>query len=81
MCHLFFSVHCYLDPSSGPVLCTRGRLELLASRGMDCRVLTAGVLDYERETPLDEVLGGLELPVQRFDAELGQGGGQMSSTS
>jgi hypothetical protein len=41
---------------------------------MDCRVLTARVLDNERETTLDEVLGGLELPVQRFQAELGQGG-------
>ena len=37
-------------------------------------MLTAGVLDYERETTLDEVLAGLELPCQRFQANLGLGG-------
>jgi len=46
-------------------------LELLAARGMDCRVLTTGILDPERETSLDEVLATLELPTQRFQAELG----------
>jgi hypothetical protein len=66
----FSSIHCYLDPSSGAALCTRELLELLAARGMDSCALTTGVLDYERETPLDEVLGGLELPVQRFHAVL-----------
>jgi hypothetical protein len=71
---LISSIHCYLDPSSGAALCTRELLELLASRGMDCRVLTAGVLDYERETTLDEMLGGIDFPAQRFQAELGQGG-------
>jgi hypothetical protein len=48
-------------------------LELLAGRGMDCRVLSAGVLDHERETSLDEVLAALELPARRFEAELGTG--------
>src|SRR5208283_1883409 len=48
-------------------------LELLAARGMDCRVLTTGILDPERETSLDEVLARLELPTQRFQAELGAG--------
>jgi len=71
---LFFSIHCYLDPSSGAALCTRELLELLAARGMDCRVLTTGILDPERETSLDEVLAALELPVQKFQAELGMGG-------
>ena len=70
---LFSSIHCYLDPSSGAALCTRELLELLAARGMDCRVLTTGVLDPERETTLDEVLATLELPCQRFWAELGAG--------
>ena len=58
---LFSSIHCYLDPSSGAALCTctRELLELLAGRGMDCRVLTIGVLDPERETSLDEVLAAL----------------------
>ncbi len=67
---LFSSIHCYLDPSSGAALCTR---ELLAARGADCRVLTTGILVPERETPLDEVLATLELPVQRFQAELRPG--------
>ena len=53
---LFASIHCYLDPSSVAALCTRELLELLAGRGMDCRVPTTGFLDPERETSLDEVL-------------------------
>ena len=61
---LFSSIHCYLDPSSDAALCTRELLELLAARGMDCRVLTTGILDPERETSLDEVLAALELPTR-----------------
>ena len=71
---LFSSIHCYLDRSSGAALCTRELLELLAGRGMDCRVLTTGILDPERETSLDEVFAALELPVRRSQAELGMGG-------
>ena len=71
---LFSSIHSYLDPSSGAALCTHKLLELLASRGMDCGVLATGILDPERETSLDEVLATLELPVRRFQAELGTGG-------
>src|SRR5271166_2686103 len=71
---LFSSIHCYLDPSSGAALCTHELLELLAARGADCRVLTTGILDPERETSLDEVLATLELPTQRLQAELGPGG-------
>ena len=71
---LFSSIHCYLDPSSGAALCTRELLELLAARGADCRVLTTGILDPEREMSLDEVLATLELPTQRLQAELGPGG-------
>jgi hypothetical protein len=37
----------------------------------DCRVLTTGTLDPERETAPDEVLAALKLPVRRFQAELG----------
>ena len=70
---LFSSIHCYLDPSSGAALCTRELLELLAARGMDCRVLTRGILDPERETSLDEVFATLELPARRFQAQLGTG--------
>jgi hypothetical protein len=40
---------------------------------MDCRVLTAGILDPERETSLDEVLATMELPARRFQAHLGTG--------
>ncbi len=71
---LFSSIHCYLDPSSGAALCTRELLELLAARGSDCRVLTTGILDPERETSLDEVFATLELSVRRFQAELRPGG-------
>src|SRR5271157_3967560 len=71
---LFSSIHCYLDPSSGAALCTRELLELLAARGADCRVLTRGILDPERETSLHEVLATLGLPAGRFQARLGRGG-------
>jgi len=71
---LFSSIHCYLDPSSGAALCTRELLELLSARGMDCRVLTTGILDPERETSLDEVLAALELPDRWFQAALVRGG-------
>ncbi len=70
---LFSSIPCYLDPASGAALSTRELLELLAARGRDCRVLTAGILDPKRETPLDEVLATLELPAGRFQAQLGTG--------
>ena len=36
-------------------------------------MLATGVLDPERETSLDEVLATLELPVRRFQAQLGTG--------
>ncbi len=71
---LFSSIHCHLDPSSGAALCTRELLELLAAREIDCRVLTTGILDPERETSLDEVFATLELPIRRFQAGLGTGG-------
>ncbi len=70
---LFSSFHCYLDPSSGAALCTCELLELLTAHGADCRVLTTGILDPEGETTLDEVLATLELPCQRFRAELAAG--------
>ena len=62
----FASIHSYLDPSGGAALSTRQSLELLVVRGADCRVLTAGVLDYEREMTLDEVLAELALLSHRF---------------
>ena len=54
-------------------MCTRELLELLAARGMDCRVFCAGVLDHEQETSLDEVLASLELPASRCEAKLNGG--------
>jgi glycosyltransferase involved in cell wall biosynthesis len=71
---LFASIHGYLDPSSGAALATRDLLELLASQGVDCRALTTSVLDYERETPLDSVLGTLGVPARRARATLAGGG-------
>jgi len=58
---LFASIHRDLDPSRDAAVATRGLLELLARRGLDCRVLPAGVL------------ATLELPARRFQAELERG--------
>ncbi len=71
---LFASIHCYLDPSSGSALGSREVLELLAARGWDCRALCCGVVDYQRETPLDEVLATLKLPAGHASAALSRGG-------
>ena len=79
---LFASIHCYLDPSSGAALATRELLESLAARGWDCRALTCGILDYQRETRVDEVLKVLELEgsARRLNADArarrGRGGGR-----
>ena len=71
---LFASIHSYLDPSSGAALATRELLELLAARGWDCRALTCGVLDYQNETPLEDVLASIERPTSRVGAALSRGG-------
>jgi glycosyltransferase involved in cell wall biosynthesis len=71
---LFASCHGYLDPSSGAALCTRDMLELLCARGIDCRALSTGVLDYEQETPLEAVLDPLGVAYDRVRAELAGGG-------
>src|SRR6516165_8989926 len=71
---LFASIHSYLDPSSGAALATRELLELLAGRGWDCRALACGVLDYQNETPLEDVLAAIERPTQRVSAALSRGG-------
>src|ERR1700688_3558725 len=71
---LFASIHSYLDPSSGAALATRELLELLAARGWDCRALTCGVLDYQNETPLEDVLAAIERPTPRGGASLSRGG-------
>jgi glycosyltransferase involved in cell wall biosynthesis len=71
---LFASCHGYVDPSSGAALATRDILELLAARGVDCRALTTGVLDFERETALGSVLEPLGVPYDRAEAALAGGG-------
>jgi len=71
---LFASIHSYLDPSSGAALATRELLELLAARGWDCRALACGVLDYQQETPLEDVLTALDLPAKHAGAALSRGG-------
>jgi len=71
---LFASIHSYLDPSSGAALATRELLELMAARGWDCRALACGVLDYQQETALDDVLAALERPTSRVGAALSRGG-------
>lgn len=71
---LFASVHSYIDPSNGAATATRDLLERLAARGHDCRVLSTGVLDYERETPLGPVLEVLDVPIRRVEATLARGG-------
>ncbi|MFI5460632.1 MAG: glycosyltransferase [Isosphaerales bacterium] len=71
---LFASVHSFLDPSSGAALATRDLLELLAARGVDCRVLCTGVLDYEQESTLEEVLTLMGSPFRRGEARLARGG-------
>ena len=76
---LFASTHSYLDTSSGAALATRELLELLAARGWDCRALTCGVLDYQNETPLDDVLTAVSSSTEasahrRVGATLSRGG-------
>jgi glycosyltransferase involved in cell wall biosynthesis len=71
---LFASTHCYLDPSSGAALATRELLELLSTRGWDCRALACGVLDYQENTPLENMLEAIEKPTTRSAASLSRGG-------
>jgi len=71
---LFASIHGYIDPSNGAATATRDLLELLAAAGMDCRVLSTGVLDYFQETSLEPILAELNVPVRHPDALLAGGG-------
>jgi glycosyltransferase involved in cell wall biosynthesis len=70
---LFASTHSYLDPSSGAALCSRDVLELLAARGVDCRALCTGVLDYDAETRAEDVLDLVGVPYDRAVALLASG--------
>jgi glycosyltransferase involved in cell wall biosynthesis len=71
---LFASCHGYLDPSNGAATATRDLMELLTSLGVDCRVLSTGVFDYDRETPVETVLDALGAPAERCAAPLSRGG-------
>jgi glycosyltransferase involved in cell wall biosynthesis len=71
---LFASVHSYVDPSSGAALATRDLLELMASHGWECRALTAGLLDYVMDTPLEAVVQSLALPYDEAQMALSRGG-------
>ncbi len=70
---LFASIGSYIDLSSGAALCTKELLELLASRGMDCRALCAGVLDHERDATPGDVVASVGLPTYRFQEEQAAG--------
>ena len=72
---LFASVHGYIDPSSGAATATRDLMEVLAGHGVDCRVLSTGVFDYERETSLEGVLSTLGVPFCWATAERSAGDG------
>jgi glycosyltransferase involved in cell wall biosynthesis len=71
---LFASIHSYIDPASGAAIATRELLELLAARGWDCRALGCGVLDYQDNTPVEDVLVAIERPSARVGAALSRGG-------
>ena len=61
------SIVTWTPPAARPCV----RASCWPRRGMDCRVLTTGVLDPEWESSLDEALATLELPARRFQAQLG----------
>ncbi|AGA28661.1 glycosyltransferase family 4 protein [Singulisphaera acidiphila] len=67
---LFASCHGYVDPSSGAAISTRELMELFAARGIDARVLSTGVLDYNKEKPLKDVLDRLNVPYRTARASL-----------
>lgn len=71
---LFASTHCLLDPSSGAALATRDLLELLAARGVDCRAVCGGVLDYDRPTRVASVLDALGAAYAQAEATLAGAG-------
>ena len=70
------SILSYIDPSSGSsgMIRRETALELLGSRGWDCRALSCGVLDYQENTSLEDVLAAIERPAARAGASLSQGG-------
>ena len=72
---LVASIHGYVDPSSGAAWSTRERMELIAARGVDCRVVSTGVLDYRAETPIGPILAAQGVPVRKGRARLAGGGG------
>ncbi|AGA24799.1 glycosyltransferase [Singulisphaera acidiphila] len=62
---LFASIHGYIDPSSGAAWASRDVLELMAARGVECRAISAGLLSYEREMSVEEILKPLGVPIRK----------------
>jgi hypothetical protein len=70
---LFASISSYLDPSSGAALATRELLELLGARRWDLQALSCGSLDYQNQTPLDNILATLNIAARRAEYDLRAG--------
>jgi hypothetical protein len=67
---MFASCHAYIDPLSDAAWMARGILRLLATRGVDCRALTTGVLDGERKVTLPLILEASGVPFVSASADL-----------
>ena len=59
---LFASIHSYLDPSGGALLATGERSNCWPGAGGTAGAFTCGVLDYQNETPIEDVLASIERP-------------------
>ncbi len=70
---LFASNHGYLDPSSGAACASRDVLELLSAHGVECQVISTGVLDYDRETPLGPIVASVGGPSEVSSTVLANG--------
>ena len=66
---MFASCHAYIDPISDAAWMARWILRLLAARGVDCRAITTGVLDGEREAKLPSIL---EAPGHSFTSAIAE---------
>ena len=71
---LFASCHGYVDPSSGAACATRDVLEMLAACGVECRVLSTAVLDYDRDTAVGPLVAALGGPAEPSPVALARGG-------
>ena len=67
---LFASLHGYIDPSNGASTATRDLLELLTSRGHDCRAFTATLFDFAREVSAESLLHEASVSFRKATATL-----------